>query len=247
MRYLLVGNGPVSDDFEDRVRRASYVVQIDGCRHADRVPAKKARYVFVTDTGPEASPEVITALLERWLLLPVATVILSSDPTYTRLKGLALRIRGNRNWRFCRMSPAWETLRGLYRIERLTFIDRLVLDLLLARCGMPPSVNPSTGAVAYDWLRRRMGELDSLEIDGFTVEGREGHAWHVERAFVHPFDAAINPFEDGRPARTLMPPNPFSSVFLYWLAYMAAVAVATVVYSRRRAFGAPRHDEESAP
>jgi hypothetical protein len=51
---------------------------------------------------------------------------------------------------------------------------------------MPPSFMPSTGMVAYDWLRRRLRTGDSLAVEGFAFQGWEGHPWQIESQLIRP-------------------------------------------------------------
>ena len=59
------------------------------------------------------------------------------------------------------LTPSWE-------VSTISFLSALRLDVTLVRLGMPPSWMPSTGLIAYSWLRKRLRKCDTLEIQGFT-------------------------------------------------------------------------------
>ena len=82
MRYLLVGNGPVSESLtNERLSRADCVVQINACCHAERIPPEKTHFVFLLNADPDASPKVMAAFLERrHLLLAAAATIRARAP-----------------------------------------------------------------------------------------------------------------------------------------------------------------------
>ena len=52
--------------------------------------------------------------------------------------------------------------------------------------GMAPACMPSTGMIAYDWVRRRLEAWDYLFTEGFTFEGWAGHPWAIERQLIKP-------------------------------------------------------------
>jgi hypothetical protein len=52
--------------------------------------------------------------------------------------------------------------------------------------GMPFRCQPSTGMVAYSWLRRRLRIGDSLAVEGFAFQGWEGHPWQIESQLIRP-------------------------------------------------------------
>jgi hypothetical protein len=185
MRYLLVGNGP-APDISALAAKSDYVIQINGCRHAEQIPPHLTRYVFLVNTGIEAATRAATELYEKRALLPNARIVLARNPAFYLMKKWALRAKGNWHWRDCDLCHAWKKLRGIWPIEVYPFLHTLNLDLELTTHGMQGSMQPSTGLLAYEWITSRLTPMDRLDIAGFTFEGWDGHPWEIERRVVVP-------------------------------------------------------------
>ncbi len=64
MHYLLVGNGPTKD-LARVADAADSIVQINHCRHAERLSAKKTQHVFIANMGETVSAPLCQAIKER--------------------------------------------------------------------------------------------------------------------------------------------------------------------------------------
>lgn len=184
MHYLLVGNGPAAG-LAAAASQADVIVQINDCPHAQTLPRSRTLYVFLVNSGgPDVCPQVVERLIGRRAYLPNASIVLARNPAFYTMKRWLMRARRHRHWGDYRLSKAWTRLRGLCRIHTVSCLYALRLELLLIEGGMPRSFMPSTGMIAYDWLRRRLRPGDSVAIEGFTFQGWHRHPWNVERQLV---------------------------------------------------------------
>jgi hypothetical protein len=201
MRYLLVGNGALLETDYDLIERAKVIIQINDCRHADKIPYHLTKYVFLSNTGTNQCEKVVDAFLEKQHLFSEVQIILARNPIFYRLKKLALAIKRRPHGKHCTPSNAWNRLANSPAIKKTSFLSSLRLDLKMIRMGMAPSYHPSTGMIAYDWLSRYLSINDRLDIIGFSFEGWSGHAWSVEKQIIKDIEEPILTM----PGRTLNP------------------------------------------
>ncbi|MDP9128067.1 MAG: hypothetical protein M3N08_07410 [Pseudomonadota bacterium] len=185
MRYLLVGNGP-APDIEAAAEQADVIVQINRCIHADRLPAERTRYIFLVNTDVNLSARVVDELYAARDSFKNVSIVRARNPTLYTFKKLLLIAQGKGRWRNFRLSPAWKRLRKLWPVQKVSLVSSFILEVEMSSRGMPLDFQPSTGLIAYRWLRARLKPGDSLDIAGFTFEGWDRHPWRIERQLVHP-------------------------------------------------------------
>jgi len=159
VRYLLVGNAPNPN--LAAAKHANAIIQFNACPNAEALAAYHTPYVFVVNTGHATSGRVVEQLRPLRPLLPDATIVLARNPTYYTLKKWILRECGQEHWRAFQISSARACLRDLWRIETLSFLSSLRVDLLMMAKGMPFPYQPSTGLIAYHWLRQRLKPVEN--------------------------------------------------------------------------------------
>lgn len=178
MNYLLVGNGECTN-IADLAASADIIVQINSCRH-NAMLQKRTCFVFLINSGGQMDSVIQKMPLDD---LQSATIILSRNPfvywlKYNLLKAMRL--------------PEFETFEMCNRpslpmpTKVISFIEALQLEYTMRRNGMAFRYHPSTGMVAYYWLRKRLQPEDTLSLAGFTFEGWEGHVWAIERELIKP-------------------------------------------------------------
>ena len=171
MRYLLIA------------AHADVIIQCNGCTYAEVLPSVQDNYVFVSNTAPK--PEIIGAIEHRLTSLrslPVFTstsIILCRNPRAYTLGAYLLRGRLNVRTEFFELNRFWP-------VRAVSFVSTVRLHTSLLKLGMQIRQMPSTGMVAYDWIRRRLRPTDSLLVAGFTHQGWQGHPWHLEREIIKP-------------------------------------------------------------
>jgi hypothetical protein len=182
MRYLLVGNGP-SKDVEAKAKHAEAIVQINSCMHAARIPFGKTTHVFLVNTGINACPPTVKELMGKKELLPSITVVRSRNEVFYYLKGKLIGLRSQWHARDYIVNDAWRNLP--WPTEEVSFKSTMKLEYKLLKAGMPVGWVPSTGMIAYHWLRQKLTSGDSLDITGFTFEGVfERHPWEIEKTLI---------------------------------------------------------------
>ena len=184
MRYLLVGNAPnCADAVVTKAKHADVVVQCNGCAYAEVLPSARANYVFVTNTAPQSGTiRSIEHRLTSLRSLPVFTstsIVLCRNPAAYTLAKFVLRAGFH-------VGKDSVELNRLWPVRTVSFVSTVRLHVRLLKRGMEICQMPSTGMVAYDWVRRRLRPGDSLLLAGFTHQGWQGHPWHVEREIVRP-------------------------------------------------------------
>jgi hypothetical protein len=184
MRYLLIGNAPnCADAVVENAAHADVIIQCNGCTYAEVLPSVRDNYVFVSNTAPK--PEIIGAIEHRLTSLrslPVFTstsIILCRNPRAYTLGAYLLRGRLNVRTEFFELNRFWP-------VRAVSFVSTVRLHTSLLKLGMQIRQMPSTGMVAYDWIRRRLRPTDSLLVAGFTHQGWQGHPWHLEREIIKP-------------------------------------------------------------
>jgi hypothetical protein len=96
--------------------------------------------------------------------------VLARNPLFYTLKQIAMRAKGNGQWPQYRLSSAWKKLSDTWRIETVSFMFTLGMELDLTTEGMARSAQPSTGYVAYRWLLRKLlHPSDGVDLAGFTT------------------------------------------------------------------------------
>lgn len=186
MRYWLIGNGDIAQETYAEINaQADCIVQINACRHVEGLDAAKTRYVFITNTGDTS--DAVEGLLRHEKRLVSSIVYLSRNRFYYNMKKRWLRriVRYPQWWNFAECG-SWRGLRGVWPIRSVGFVESARLDVDMMRRGMTQEKMPSTGLVAYDWIRRRLKPGDGLNVDGFSFVGWEGHAWEIEKRIVMP-------------------------------------------------------------
>ena len=150
--------------------------KVTGAR-AELAPGDVSPTVPASSIGLEAT--FIAPKLPR-----VAVGPFSRNALFHRLKGKLVRLASERRARDyitcnkrCRQSLPWP-------VEEISFISTLKLEYKLLKAGMKFGWMPSTGMIAYHWLRQKVERGDSLDITGFTFEGWGGHPWHIEKTMV---------------------------------------------------------------
>lgn len=198
MRYLLVGNG-AAPHIADKARHADTVIQINDCKHRDKIdPAKMALVVLVNVSDKYVISKVVG--MAQNLDLPAHTrILLSRNIAFYHFKNFLVWLKRG------------EAGRGLlpFRldfdrpVEMVSFFSSLRLELELLQNGMPMSFMPSTGMIAWWWLSRQLKPGDSLDITGFTFEGWGHHPWEIERSLVkgiYPWGYRDDPSYEKRPS-----------------------------------------------
>lgn len=190
MRYFLVGNAPnCADAVVTNARHADVIVQCNGCTYAEFLPSAQVNYVFVTNTAPE--PGTISAIERRLTSLrslPVFTstsIVLCRNPHAYRLGKYVLRAGFHIRKESVELNRLWP-------VRTVSFVSTVRLHMRLLRLGMRMSQMPSTGMVAYDWVRRRLRPTDSLLVAGFAHQGWPGHPWDLEREMIRPVTGAAD-------------------------------------------------------
>lgn len=184
MRYLLVGNAPnCGDGVVKKAEHADAIVQCNNCAYAEMLPFAQHNYVFVSNTAPR--PEVIRAIERRLTSLRSLPVFASTDIVLCRnpyAYALGKHVFGER---FAVHRYASE-LNRFWPVRTVSFASTVRLHIDLLKRGMEIRQMPSTGLVAYDWVRRRLQPGDSLLLAAFAHQGWRGHPWHLEREIVKP-------------------------------------------------------------
>lgn len=187
MRYLLVGNAPnCTDAVAKKAEHADAVVQCNNCAYARMLPSVQHNYVFVTNTVRR--PGTIRALEHRLTSLRSLPAFASTDIVLCRnpyAYALGRRIFRGRFDVYRRSS----VLSRFWPVRTVSFASTVRLHMSLLKRGMEIRQVPSTGMVAYDWVRRRLQPGDSLLLVAFTHQGWQGHPWHLEREIMRPVTA----------------------------------------------------------
>lgn len=184
MNYLLVGNGPTrnlayASDASDAI------VQINTSRHAARLPVEKTRHIFISNMGDKVSAPMCEAIEKQREWLCHATVVLGRNPSFYASKRAVLQMQ---DWSDSlpdyHLTQAWRTLAPRWKIERVSFLSAMRLEMQLRHLGMRHASMPSTGMIAYDWLLHRLKPEDTITVEGFTFEGWAGHPWAIESRLI---------------------------------------------------------------
>ena len=186
--YLLIGNATgQTEKVAHAAAQADVIVQINHCHYADVLPKVRACYLFLANTGIHTG--AITDHLLSICHMPVfnnTTLLLARNPAFYTIKKYLLQARRLELAKDYVVNEQWEPASRLWPTETISFLSAVMLDLALSRRGMPPSYQPSTGMIAYDWIRRRLRPHDRLAVEGFTFEGWRFHPWAVEREVIKP-------------------------------------------------------------
>jgi hypothetical protein len=192
MRYLLIGNAEnCTDAVAEAATRADIIVQINTCRYAELLPRVRANYVFVTNSGSAADTDA-DKIMDRLLSLRARPVfhttrlILARNPAFYTLKKYWLCARRPSPWRAYNIQQQWRALRKIWPMQSVALLPTVRLEREMRMLGMAPACMPSTGMIAYDWVRRRLEAWDYLFTEGFTFEGWAGHPWAIERQLIKP-------------------------------------------------------------
>ena len=191
MHYLLIGNGDIDlNAFSEALNEADVIIQINKCRHIELTKGHSTSYIFLVNTGEDVS-ELVSHLLSlnNYPELKSTSIILARNILYYLLKLQLLKQLSRPSWVFYSTSSSYLKLANLWRVKSVSFLFSLLLDIRLFRLGMPPSSMPSTGLIAYMWLRKRLCKNDTLKVIGFTFEGWERHPWDIERKLLTTVDA----------------------------------------------------------
>jgi len=184
MHYLLVGNGPTKD-LARVADAADSIVQINHCRHAERLSAKKTQHVFIANMGETVSAPLCQAIKDRSALLRDATIIRGRNPLFYTSKRAYLETKSwGRSLQDYQLTQSWRMLSNMWPITSVSLLSSVRLEYQMLRLGMPEAAMPSTGMIAYDWLLRQLKPDDRLTIEGFTFEGWPGHPWEIERELI---------------------------------------------------------------
>jgi hypothetical protein len=173
VRYLLVGNGD-DDGITGKSANADVIIQFNRCRYMKVLDNAKTSYIFVVNTGGELS-EILSSLPAT-----ARPLMLSRNPMFYNIKKTIMKTTGRYGWHYFTVDSAPDGL------ETVSFIETAMLEWKLLRLGMRPGSTPSTGAIAYYWITRRMRAGDRVDIAGFTFTGWDRHPWEIERQFVKP-------------------------------------------------------------
>lgn len=191
MRYLLIGNALNSADAVVKAApSADIIIQHNTCDYAELLPQVRANYVFVTNSGPHAYK-----IMNRLLALrqtPVFTttrLILARNRAFYTLKKHLMRARKHPVWPAYRIHRQWNAVSRIWPMQTMSFGSTVRLEGKLLRLGMARWRMPSTGMIAYDWLRRRLQPSDCLFTEGFTFEVWHGHPWAIEKQLIKPIMA----------------------------------------------------------
>jgi hypothetical protein len=137
-----------------KAKHADEIIQINSFHHIQRIPLEKTSYVAITNMGSKATQQIITAAAK------MHNTWTAHEYTHIEIKNLP------------------------WKMYAVPFFFTLQLERRLLELGMPPSCMPSTGMIAYHWLKWKLRRGDSLDIAGFTFEGWEGHPWAIEKTLV---------------------------------------------------------------
>ena len=176
MHYLLVGNGECAN-IAELATNADVIVQINTCRHNALLP-KRTKYVFLINSGDQMWN--VTQQMPQEIPL-CATIILAKNRYLYWIKRRLLKamgIPGFETFEMCGKPP--------FPVKTISFFEAAGLEYTMRRNGMGFRYHPSTGMVAYNWLRKRLKAGDTLSLAGFTFEGWGGHVWAIERELIRP-------------------------------------------------------------
>lgn len=193
MRYLLVGNAPI-DGQEASIRDADVIIQTNKCLHVDLIPQEKTRYVIITNTGTP-SRKVVRHVrrLRVGKKLGDFSLVFARNEEYSlekvrRLKATATGLfRFFRSYRSFRCPLDKKALAAEFKLIEISLDFSAQLDKRLMALGMKEDQLPSTGLIAFEWIKTLMQPGDHLEPIGFTHQGWDGHPWTIEAQLVRPY------------------------------------------------------------
>ena len=193
MRYLLVGNAPI-DGMEASIRDADVIIQTNKCLHVDLIPQEKTKYVIITNTGTPSKKVVrhVRKLLARKKLSDFSLVFARneaySEEKIRRLKAAATGFfRIFRSYRSFRCPLDKKAIAAEFKLIEIEAAFSAELDQRLMALGMKEDQLPSTGLIAFEWIKTLMRPGDHLEPIGFTHQGWDGHPWTIEAQLVRPY------------------------------------------------------------
>jgi hypothetical protein len=193
MRYLLVGNAPI-DGMEASIRDADVIIQTNKCLHVDLIPRGKTKYVVITNTGTP-SKKVVRHVrkLTTQNKLGDFSLVFARNEAYSlekvrRLKAVATGIfRFFRSYRSFRCPLDKKAIAAEFKLIEIGADFSAQLDRRLMALGMKENQLPSTGLIAFEWIKTLMRPGDQLEPIGFTHQGWDGHPWTIEAQLVRPY------------------------------------------------------------
>jgi hypothetical protein len=190
LRYLLVGNAPdCSDAVLKSAQHAEAIVQLNKCAYAEILPPDRTNYIVITNSGQVSEWLSIVDRVASVITMPAfrnARVVFARNPLFYTLKKHAIRARGNPMWEFYRINRLQEDRCSNWPLETSSFASTLRLEWKLLRLGMRKSSMPSTGMIAYHWLRERVTNTDAIILEAFTFHGWHIHPWPIEKQLVRP-------------------------------------------------------------
>lgn len=162
------------------------IVQINDCRHVDRVDASLTKYVVMTNGEFVVAERLMDSLYPLRDRLKAAKVIFARNRVLMYAKKAMLKCMGSVDAGTFVHVPAPEEFARLWNVEEVSFEMSIELEMKLRRLGMRLGDMPSTGLIAYEWLRHNMAPQDSLQLAGFTFQGWDHHPWAIEKQIVVP-------------------------------------------------------------
>lgn len=193
MRYLLVGNAPIHG-MEQSIRDADVIIQTNKCLHVERIPREKTKYVIITNTGTPSKKVVrhVRKLAARNKLVDFSLVFARneaySEEKIRRMKAEATGIfRFFRSYRSYRCPLDKQAIAAEFNLIEIDADFSAQLDKRLMALGMKEGQLPSTGLIAFEWIKTLMQSGDHLEPIGFTHQGWDGHPWTIEAQLVRPY------------------------------------------------------------
>lgn len=149
------------------------------------IPAEKTRYIFIANTRPVAreilkyvNETVRSAIGDNFIL------VVSRNENFYNTKNLNLQALNDEMHIKYGVVLNKKGLSDDFDVIEVGHSFSEDLDDSLIRRGMKVGQMPSTGLIAYEWLKTIMNTGDELRIAGFTHSGWWGHPWELEKDII---------------------------------------------------------------
>lgn len=197
VNYLLVGNADIGDEALMRLGDwADVIVQMNKCRHLDRLPAEKTRHVVVTNTGvPTRSIVGFFVTVVRKKIPRDTDLLFTRNEQFYAEKMERLRLAESAWFPKFECTFKKELVVGKVPTAEVDYDFTEALEGRMRAAGMRDWQMPSTGMVAFEWFNARRAPGDEVKLIGFTHEGWGGHPWAVEKKLLAPHmaqDASVD-------------------------------------------------------
>ncbi|AGB74956.1 hypothetical protein [Rhizobium tropici] len=185
MKYLILGNAPGLDP-RAAIADADIVIQINSCIYLDEVSASKTKFIFITNSGyPYDFSEYLTGFSSNKLK---PTIVVARNPSLYEVKRRFLwNLNRSISEYYVTYPETLERIDPYFPMELASEECGWEIERDLAANGCSAYYMPSTGYIAFHWIKKKISANDTVELFGFTHKGWPLHPWKYEQKMMHAF------------------------------------------------------------